>query len=384
MKLPIYLDYMSTTPVDPEVSAKMMSYLSLDGDFGNPASRSHIYGRKAAQAVEIARQQVADLVGCKPQALIWTSGVTEANNLAIKGAAHFYQRQGRHVITAQTEHSSVLGPCAQLAREGFEVTYLKPQENGLLDLDLLKNALRKDTLLISIMQANNEIGVIQNISAIGQLARERGILFHVDAAQSAGKLPINLNELLVDLMSLPSHKLYGPKGVGALYIRQTPRLHLDPLFQGGEHEMGLRVGTLATHQIVGMGLACEIAKHKMADEYARLLSYRDRFCKSLKKLDNVYINGDLEQRLPNNLNISFVGIDARTLLENMSELAVSTGSACLSGHTKSSHVLEALGIKESLARSAIRFSFGRFTTEKEIDYLVQYVPEKIAQLRKSY
>ncbi len=382
MKLPIYLDYMSTTPVDRDVVEKMMLFLDLDGNFGNPASHTHLYGKTAAEAVERARQQVADLVGCEPQALIWTSGATEANNLAIKGAAHFYRRQGRHIITAQTEHSSVLNPCEQLKKEGFEVTYLQPQENGLLDLDQLKNVLRQDTLLISIMHANNEIGVIQDIAAIGKIAREHGALFHVDAAQSVGKIPIDLSHLCVDLMSLASHKMYGPKGIGALYLRQKPRLHLEPLFQGGEHEMGLRAGTLATHQIVGMGCAYEIAKQKMASEHIRLLAYRKRFWESLRELKDIYVNGDLKNRLPGNLNVSFVGIDGQILIECLTDLAVSSGSACLSGHTKSSHVLRAIGVKESLARSAIRFSFGRFTTEEELDYVINYVPKKIKQLRK--
>ena len=374
MKLPIYLDYMSTTPVDPRVAKKMMHCLTLEGDFGNSGSHTHIYGRKAAEIIEKSREQVADLIHCEPQALIWVSGATEANNLAIKGAAYFYHRQGRHIVTLQTEHSSVLGPCAQLEKEGFEVTYLAPLSNGLIDLDHLQSALRQDTILISVMHANNETGVIQDIAAIGNIARERGILFHVDAAQSMGKIPIDLKTLPVDLMSITAHKIYGPKGIGALYLRQKPRIHLVPLFHGGHQEMGLRSGTLPTHQIVGMGEACALAKQEMPTESTRLFSYRESLWGMLKTLGGVYLNGDWTSRLPGNLHVSFSGIDGKTLIESFSNLAISSGSACASGNLKTSHVLQAMGITETFSRSAIRFAFGRFTTESELAYILKYIP----------
>lgn len=376
MRLPIYLDYMATTPVDPRVAECMWGYLTPTGHFGNSSSRTHIYGKTAAEAVEKARKQVAELVGCQPEALIWTSGATEANNLAIKGIAHFYKRQGRHIITTKTEHKAVLDPCAQLAREGFEITYLSPQSNGLIDLNQLENALRSDTLLVSIMHANNETGVIQNIGAIGALTRARGILFHVDAAQSAGKIPIDLT-LPIDLMSFSAHKLYGPKGIGALYLRQKPRLQLEPLLHGGGQELGLRAGTLPVHQIVGMGAAFAIAQDEMADESARLLGFRQRLLSALQALGKIYVNGDLSKRLPGNLNVSFAGIDAQSLIELLANLAVSSGSACASGNLEPSHVLRAMGVAPALAQSAIRFSLGRFTTEEELVYVIQYLHEKV-------
>jgi cysteine desulfurase len=379
--LPIYLDYMATTPVDPRVAKRMMAYLTPEGDFGNPASRTHIYGKKAAEAVDHARQQVADLVGCQPDALIWTSGATEANNLAIKGAARFYQRQRRHIVTCQTEHKAVLDPCAQLEREGFEVTYLPVQPNGLLDLNQLAAALRDDTLLLSVMHANNETGVIQDIAAIGALARQRGTLFHVDAAQSIGKIPVDLNNLPVDLMSFSAHKLYGPKGIGALYVRQKPRVRLVPLSHGGGQESGLRPGTLPVHQVVGMGEACEIARYEMPVESRRLLRWRERLRAALQTREDIHINGDITHRLPGNLNVSFAGIDGQILIESLSDLAISSGSACTSGNLEPSHVLRAMGVHESLARSAIRFSLGRFTTEEELNYTTTYVCEKYKILR---
>ncbi len=379
-KRPIYLDYMATTPTDPRVAKRMMVYLTPEGDFGNPASRTHIYGQKAAIAVEEARQQVAHLVNCQPDALIWTSGATEANNLAIKGAARFYHRQGRHIVTSQTEHKAVLDPCAQLAREGFEITYLPVKSSGLLDLDQLETALRHDTLLLSVMHANNETGVIQDIAAIGDIARRRGVLFHVDAAQSLGKIPVDLKNLPVDLMSFSAHKLYGPKGIGALYLRQKPRVRLIPLSHGGGQELGLRPGTLPVHQIVGMGEACEIAQHERHAESARLFLWRERLRESLQTLENVTINGDITHRLPGNLNVSFAGIDGQTLIESLADLAISSGSACTSGNLEPSHVLHAMGVNESLARSAIRFSLGRFTTEEELNYAAAYVCEKHKKL----
>lgn len=376
IRLPIYLDYMATTPVDPQVAECMMRYLTPDGEFGNPASRTHIYGQKAAIAVEHAREQVASLVGCKAEALIWTSGATEANNLALKGVAHFYQRQGRHIVTCQTEHKSVLDPCKQLASEGFEITYLPVQKNGLLDLNEIEKALRRDTLLLSIMHANNETGVIQDIAAIGELARKRGVLLHVDAAQSAGKIPLDLSSLPIDLASFSAHKIYGPKGVGALYFRQNPRVRLAPLIHGGGQELGLRAGTLPTHQIVGMGEACEIARHNLPSESIRIATFRHRLESTLNTLENVYINGDSTHRLPGVVNASFAGIDAQVLIESLADLAISSGSACTSGNLEPSHVLQAMGVNESLARSAIRFSLGRFTTEEELEYVIQYLCEK--------
>jgi cysteine desulfurase len=381
IRFPIYLDYMATTPTDPSVAACMMDYLTPQGNFGNAASRTHIYGKKAAEAVAQARQQVAALIQCEPQALIWTSGATEANNLAIKGAAYFYQHQGRHIITCQTEHSAVLDPCAQLAREGFEITYLPVQTNGLIDINQLAASLRPDTLLVSVMHANNETGVIQDIATLAALTRQRGILLHVDAAQSAGKIAIDLKNWPIDLLSLSAHKIYGPKGIGALYLRQKPRVRLQPLLQGGGQELGLRPGTLPVHQIVGMGAAFEIARHEMPTESARLLAWRERLHTHIKALPGIYINGDLQHRIPGNLNVSFAGIDGQILLESLADLAISSGSACTSGHLEPSHVLRAMGIPDTLARSAIRFSLGRFTTEEELQYVIDYLGEKYMQLR---
>lgn len=380
MKLPIYLDYMATTPVDPRVAKKMTECLTIDGNFGNPAS-THFYGLQAKAAVENAREEVASLINAEPKAIIWTSGATESNNLAIKGAANFYKRKGKHIVTYKTEHKAVLDTCKYLANNGFEVTYLSPEKNGLLDLQKLESALRPDTILVSIMHANNEIGVIQDLAAIGELTRTRGIIFHVDAAQSAGKVPIDVNKLKIDLMSLASHKIYGPKGIGALYIRREPRLHLESQIHGGDQEYGIRAGTLATHQIVGMGEAFRLAKLEMQKEHEHILNLRNRFLNGLKTLDNIFINGDLEHRLAENLNISFVGIDSETLIAALKDLAVSSGSACNSATIEPSYVLSALGLKPELSQSAIRFSFGRFTTEAEIDYAVEHIISIVKKLR---
>ena len=381
MKNPIYLDYMATTPVDPRVVEKMLSYLTCEGQFGNASSHSHRYGQLAAQAVEQARTQVATLVGCQPEALIWTSGATESINLAIKGAAHFYQRQGRHLVTCQTEHKAVLDSFAQLEREGFSVTYLAPQTNGLLDLTQLTQALRTDTLLVSIMQANNEIGVIQDIAAIGEITRARGILLHVDAAQSAGKIPINLQELAVDLMSFSAHKIYGPKGVGALYLRQKPRLHLQPLVHGGGQEQGLRAGTLPVHQIVGMGEAFALAQAEMEEEQTRILGLRRHLCQELVGLGDVYLHGDETQRLAGNLNMSFAGVSSQILLESMPDLALSAGAACMSGNIEPSHVLRALNLPVSLLQAAVRLSIGRFTTAEDCEFALATIKQQVTRLR---
>ncbi len=382
MSLPIYLDYMATTPVDPRVAERMLECLTQDGSFGNPASRTHVYGWKAEALVEEARQQVADLLNTSSESIIWTSGGTESNNLALKGAARFYQRQGKHIITVATEHKAVLDVCAQLQREGFEVTYLVPASNGLLQLEQLRQALRKDTLLVTVMHANNEIGVIQNIKAIGELTRSSGILLHVDAAQSAGKIPIDLQTMPVDLMSFSAHKLYGPKGIGALYIRDKPRLRLEPLCHGGGHERGLRPGTLPVHQIVGMGEAFRIAKAEMAVESQSILQLRHRLWSGLQTIGEVCLNGDAEQRLPGNLNISFKGIDAQSLLPALTNIAISVGSACASGNLEPSYVLKAIGLSDGLARSALRFSIGRFTSIEEIDVTITEVTRTVRRTQK--
>lgn len=379
LKRPIYLDYMATTPVDPRVAKKMAECLTIDGNFGNPAS-THFYGLNAKAAVENAREEVARLINAEPHAITFTSGATESDNLAIKGAAEFYQRQGKHIVTCKTEHKAVLDTCKYLANNGFEITYITPETNGLIDLNKLAAALRSDTILVSIMHANNEIGVIQNIAAIGEITRERGIIFHVDAAQSAGKIPIDLKKLKVDLMSLTAHKIYGPKGIGALYIRQYPKLHLVTQIHGGEQEFGIRSGTLATHQIVGMGEAFRLARLKMQNDNLRILKLRDRFLNGLKVLDNIVINGAMENRLAENLNISFIGIYSETLIAALKDLAISSGAACNAATIEPSYVLKALGLPPKIAQSAIRFSFGRFTTEDEIDYATKYIIETIKKL----
>ncbi len=382
MKRPIYMDYSATTPTDPRVAEQMMRYLTPDAEFGNPASRSHVYGWHAEEAVEIARQQVAALINADPKEIIWTSGATESDNLAIKGAAHFYQKKGKHIVTCKTEHKAVLDSCRQLEREGFEVTYLDPEKSGLIDLDKLAAVLRDDTILVSIMHVNNEIGVIQDIAAIGAVVKARGCLFHVDAAQSAGKTAIDVEAMQVDLMSLSAHKAYGPKGIGALYVRRKPRVRLEAQMHGGGHERGLRSGTLPTHQIVGMGEAFRLLREEMAAENARIRRLRDRLWQGLQDIEEVYVNGDLEQRVAHNLNISFNFVEGESLIMAMKDLAVSSGSACTSASLEPSYVLRALGRSDELAHSSIRFTIGRFTSEAEVEYAIGLIHEKIAKLRE--
>ncbi|QBH98061.1 IscS subfamily cysteine desulfurase [Limnobaculum zhutongyuii] len=381
MKLPIYLDYSATTPVDPRVAEKMMQYLTLDGIFGNPASRSHRFGWQAEEAVDIARNQIAELVGADPREIVFTSGATEADNLAIKGAANFYQKKGKHIITSKTEHKAVLDTCRQLEREGYEVTYLAPQANGIIDLSELEAAMRDDTCVVSIMHVNNEIGVVQDIATIGEMCRSRGIIFHVDATQSVGKLPIDLSQLKVDLMSFTGHKLYGPKGIGALYVRRKPRVRIEAQMHGGGHERGMRSGTLPVHQIVGMGEAYRIAKEEMNTEIPRLRALRDRLWNGLKDIEEVHLNGCLEQGVANILNVSFNYVEGESLMMALKDLAVSSGSACTSASLEPSYVLRALGMSDELAHSSIRFSLGRFTTEEEIDYTIDLVKKSIGRLR---
>jgi len=382
LRLPIYLDYSATTPVDPRVAQQMMRYLTPDGLFGNPASRSHGFGWQAEEAVEQARAQVAACVHADPREMVWTSGATESNNLAIKGAAHFYSGKGKHIVTVKTEHKAVLDTCRQLEREGFEVTYLDPEANGLLDLDRLKSALRKDTTLVSVMHVNNEIGVIQDIPAIGAICRSQGVLLHVDAAQSVGKLPIDVDALQVDLMSFSAHKAYGPKGIGALYVRRKPRVRIEAQMHGGGHERGMRSGTLAVHQIVGMGEAFRIAAEEWATESERMRMLRDRLWNGVRDMEEVYLNGDLEHRIPGNLNVSFNFVEGESLMMSLKDLAVSSGSACTSASLEPSYVLRALGREDELAHSSIRFSMGRFTTLEEVDYAVRHVREAVVKLRE--
>jgi cysteine desulfurase len=379
-KKPIYLDYSATTPVDPRVASKMIPCLTEH--FGNPASRSHAFGWEAEAAVEEAREQVAALVNCDPKEIVWTSGATESNNLALKGAAHFYQAKGKHLITVKTEHKAILDTMRELEREGFEVTYLDVKDNGLLDLNVLKAAIRPDTILISVMFVNNEIGVIQDIPAIGELCREKGIIFHVDAAQATGKVVIDLAALKVDLMSFSAHKTYGPKGIGALYIRRKPRIRLEAQMHGGGHERGFRSGTLATHQIVGMGEAFHIAKEDMTTELERMRMLRDRLWAGLSDIEEVHLNGDMEQRVPHNLNVSFNYVEGESLVMALKELAVSSGSACTSASLEPSYVLRALGRSDELAHSSIRFTIGRFNTVEEIDFAIALIRSKIGKLRE--
>jgi cysteine desulfurase len=378
---PLYFDYSATTPVDPRVAAKMIPYLTEE--FGNPASRSHPYGWTADKAVEEARAQVAALVGADPKEIVFTSGATESNNLAIKGAGHFYAgTKGKHIITVRTEHKAVLDTVREMERQGFEATYLNVKENGLLDLDVLRAAIRADTVLVSVMAVNNEIGVIQDIDAIGKICREKGVIFHVDAAQATGKMPIDLSKLPVDLMSFSAHKTYGPKGIGALYVRRKPRVRLEAQMHGGGHERGMRSGTLATHQIVGMGEAFRIAREEMATENERVRMLRDRLYNGLKDIEEVHLNGDMDQRVPHNLNVSFNFVEGESLIMAIKELAVSSGSACTSASLEPSYVLRALGRSDELAHSSIRFSIGRFTTEEEVDYAIKLLHEKIGKLRE--
>jgi cysteine desulfurase len=376
------MDYAATTPVDPRVAEKMMQFLTPEGEFGNPASRSHAFGWHAEEAVENARQQIADLVNANSKEIIFTSGATESDNLAIKGAAHFYQKKGKHIVTSKTEHKAVLDTCRQLEREGFEVTYLDTEPNGRIDLNKLKAALRDDTIVVSIMHVNNEIGVIQDIAAIGDITREKGIIFHVDAAQSAGKVPIDLEAMKVDLMSFSGHKIYGPKGIGALYVRRKPRVRLEAQMHGGGHERGMRSGTLPTHQIVGMGEAFRIAKEQMQDDNRRITQLRDKLYNSLQDIEEVYLNGDLEHQVPNILNISFNFVEGESLIMALKGIAVSSGSACTSSSLEPSYVLRALGRNDELAHSSIRFSIGRFTTDENIDYAIDLVHKAIAKLRE--
>ena len=381
MITPTYMDYSATTPVDPRVAEKMGKYLTMEGDFGNAASRSHYYGWQAEKAVDEARLQVADLVGADTREIVWTSGATESNNLAIKGIAHFYHKRGKHIITLKTEHKAVLGTCRQLERDGFEVTYLDPLPNGLLDLDVFKSAIREDTILASIMHVNNEIGVIQDLQSIGDICRENKVFFHVDAAQSAGKIEINLESLPVDLMSFSAHKIYGPKGMGALYVSRKPRVRLEAQIHGGGHERGMRSGTLATHQIVGMGEAFAIAKAEMKEEGEKTQKLRERLLAGFADMEEVVVNGDLNQRIAGNLNISFNYVEGESLMMAISDVAVSSGSACTSASLEPSYVLRALGLTDELAHSSIRFSVGRYTTEHDVDNAIKLVREKVQKLR---
>jgi len=378
---PIYLDYSATTPVDPRVAQKMIPYLTED--FGNPASRSHPYGWTAEHAVENAREEVAKLVNADPREIVWTSGATESNNLAIKGAAHFYAgSKGKHIITAATEHKAVLDTVRELEREGYEATYLQPEADGLIDLEKFKAAIRPDTVLVSIMLVNNEIGVIQDIEALGNVCRANNIIFHVDAAQATGKVAIDLEQLPVDLMSFSAHKTYGPKGVGALYVRRKPRIRIEAQMHGGGHERGMRSGTLATHQIAGMGEAFRIAREEMASENERIRVLRDRLLNGLLQIEETYVNGDLDHRVPHNLNVSFNYVEGESLIMAIKDIAVSSGSACTSASLEPSYVLRALGRSDELAHSSIRFSIGRFTTEADVDYTIELLKSKIGKLRE--
>lgn len=376
---PIYLDYSATTPVDPRVAEKMIPYITEH--FGNPASRSHLYGWTAEKAVENAREEVAKLVGADPREIVWTSGATESNNLAIKGAANFYSAKGKHIITVATEHKAVIDTVRELERQGFEATYLEPEPSGLLDLEKFKAAIRPDTVLASVMFVNNEIGVIQDITAIGNICRENNVIFHVDAAQATGKVDIDLNKLPVDLMSFSAHKTYGPKGIGALYVRRKPRIRIEAQMHGGGHERGMRSGTLATHQIVGMGEAFRIAREEMHAENERIRYLRDKLLHGLQSIEEVYVNGDLEHRVPHNLNISFNYVEGESLIMAVKDIAVSSGSACTSASLEPSYVLRALGRSDELAHSSIRFSIGRFTTEADVDYTIALMKSKIDKLR---
>lgn len=381
-KLPIYLDYAATTPVDPRVAKKMLEHLTLDGNFGNPASRSHKYGWKAEESVEEARSHVANLVGCDPREIVWTSGATEADNLAIKGVANFYKSKGKHIITSKIEHKAVLDSCRELEREGFEVTYLDPNEGGLTSPESVMEAIREDTILVSIMHLNNELGTINDIEAIGKITREKGVFFHVDAAQSTGKVKINLSEIPVDLMSFSAHKTYGPKGVGALFIRRKPRVRIQAQIHGGGHERGMRSGTLATHQIVGMGEAFRIAKEEMIPDKKRIQVLHDRFYNAVSKIEEIYFNGDLQNKVCNIINVSFAYVEGESLIMAMKDIAISSGSACTSASLEPSYVLRALGRKDELASSSIRFSFGRFTTKEEVDHTLSLINHSVERLRE--
>ncbi len=382
MQLPIYFDYFATTPVDPRVAEKMIGCLTMEGNFGNAASRSHLYGWKAEEAVENARRNVADLINADPREIVWTSGATESDNLAIKGVAHFNQRKGKHIITSKIEHKAVLDTCRQLEREGYEVTYLDPDSNGLTSSEAVAAALREDTVLVSIMHANNEIGIVNDVAAIGAITRANGVLFHVDGAQSAGKIPVDMAAMKIDLFSMSAHKMYGPKGMGALYVRRKPRVRLEAQIHGGGHERGMRSGTLATHQIVGMGEAAYIARREMAEEGARLLALRERFWAAISDIEEVRLNGDQNQRLPGGLNVSINFVEGESLIMSLKDLAVSSGSACTSASLEPSYVLRALGLSDELAHSSLRFSFGRFTSEEDVDHAAEQLRHAVDKLRE--
>ena len=382
VQTPIYLDYLSTTPVDPRVVEVMSACLSNEGVFGNPASRSHVFGWKAEEAVENARNQVAELINADPREIVWTSGATESDNLAIKGVAHFYHKKGKHIVTSKIEHKAVLDTCRQLEREGYEVTYLDPDEQGLTTPDMVKAALREDTILVSVMHANNEIGVVNDVAGIGEICRDAGVLLHVDAAQGAGKVALDMEAMKVDLLSMSAHKMYGPKGVGALYVRRKPRVRLEAQMHGGGHERGMRSGTLATHQLVGFGEAARIARDEMQAEADRLATLRQRFWGAISDIPEVHINGDRDQRLPGALNVSFAFVEGESLIMSLRDLAISSGSACTSASLEPSYVLRALGLNDELAHSSLRFSFGRFTTEAEVDHAAKCVRNAVEKLRE--
>ncbi len=381
-KSTIYLDYASTTPVDPRVASKMMEYLTPDGEFGNPASRSHRYGWKADDAVEEARSHVANLVNADPREIVWTSGATEADNLAVKGVARFYKSKGNHIITSKIEHKAVLDPCRQLEREGFEVTYLEPNEFGIIQPEQVKEAIKESTILVSLMHINNELGTLNDLQSIGEITRESGVFFHVDAAQSTGKVEIDLSTLPVDLMSFSAHKTYGPKGIGALFVRRKPRVRIEALIHGGGHERGMRSGTLAPHQIVGMGEAFRIAKLEMTKDHEMIAKYHEKFLDKAMKIEHVYINGDLNNKVPNILNMSFNFVEGESLIMGLKDIAVSSGSACTSASLEPSYVLRALGRKDELAHSSIRFSFGRFTKESDVDKTLAILNNVVDRLRE--
>ena len=379
---PIYLDYASTTPVDERVAEKMLEYMTFNNNFGNAASRSHAFGWQADEAVELARSHVANLVNCDPREIVWTSGATEADNLAIKGIANFYKTKGKHIITSKIEHKAVLDPCRQLERHGFDVTYLEPNEGGVITPDAVKEVIREDTILVSIMHINNELGTINDIASIGKLTRDNGIFFHVDAAQSTGKVNIDLATLKVDLMSFSAHKTYGPKGVGALFVRRKPRVRIEAQIHGGGHERGMRSGTLATHQIVGMGEAFRLAKEEMKNDSEKVSEFHEYFLEEVKKIDEIYINGDLQNKVPNILNVSFNFIEGESLIMGLKDIAVSSGSACTSASLEPSYVLRALGRKDELAHSSIRFSFGRFTTKEDVRNTLELLSNVVDRLRE--
>ena len=382
VQTPIYLDYLSTTPVDPRVVEVMSACLSTEGVFGNPASRSHVFGWKAEEAVENARNYVAELINADPREIVWTSGATESDNLAIKGVAHFYHKKGKHIITSKIEHKAVLDTCRQLEREGYEVTYLDPDERGLTTPEMISAALREDTILVTVMHANNEIGVVNDVAGIGEVCRASGVLLHVDAAQSTGKVLLDMETMKVDLLSMSAHKMYGPKGVGALYVRRKPRVRLEAQMHGGGHERGMRSGTLATHQLVGFGEAARIAREEMAAESDRLSALRQRFWDAISDIPEVHINGDRNQRLPGALNVSFAFVEGESLIMSLRDLAISSGSACTSASLEPSYVLRALGLNDELAHSSLRFSFGRFTTEAEVDHAARSVRHAVEKLRE--